>query len=411
MPSSPAVAPDTLPGGSPFGFVRRGHPLRVDVERFWESAARAPALGELLAAEGGAPAVRSVLRLYPEGPSRLKWLSVSVQRWLTSGFASVTLHYRARKQRLLEFELHEDPLLPGSAQFEGETAEVLRYVPRRRLTFRAADGRIGKCVAACDLDGSWRRLHAVWGGARSASFAVAEPAGLDRERSVFYQRALEGDDLAEKIDARNMTVLLRGAGRIHAELQSLDVRGVPDWHPHEVLPEIREHARLVALFRPEASALVAEALATLLATVPRPSPPAFCHGDLRCGHLLEHDGRWSVIDLDGCRIGDPCQDVSRLLAFLKRDVPYVAERFAAADGGHDELDRAIAAFLAGHAERARSPLEPKRLTWYLLAHELDFLARMFKRDLFAPHAFERGLQRLVSLREQLGELLGNGRRA
>jgi thiamine kinase-like enzyme len=416
VPSLATTSVAALPGGSPFAFVDRSHPLRSDVERFWCAAADVPSLGRLLDADaGGASNVRSVLRLYP-GERRLKWLCVSVQRELDRGFASVTLHYRVRRGRLDVFELPEDPILPALADLEGEVASVLQYVPRHRFTYRRhggpSTGEIGKAPRAVDLEAGWQRLEAVWRAVSRAapSFAVAEPVGVDRGRGVFYQSEVAGAAIAERIDAANLATLLHRAGRIHAELQSLDVRGVPTWRPADLLPQIREHAQLVGLFRPDAASLAEATKDLLLETVPAPAPTAFCHGDLRCGHLLEHAGEWSLIDFDGCRNGDPCQDVARLLAFLKRDVPYLRERFAASDGGHCELDAAIAAFLDGHAEAARRPPEPARLTWYLLAHELHFLARMFKRDLYAHLAFERGTQRLVALGEQLHEQLAGRRR-
>lgn len=412
---SVAVSIDTLPGGRPFAFVGPSHPLRADVERFWSAAADVPALGQMLDREGGAPAVRSVLRLYP-GELRLKWLSVSVQRVLADGFAAVTLHYRARRRRLEVYELPDDPLLPSLAALDGDVDSVLQYVPRHRFTYRRrADGgseTIGKLPRAADLEPTRRRLASVWEAARraDASFAVAAPLGVDRGRGVFYQSRVPGTVIADRIDARNITALLRGAGRVQAELHALDVPDVPTWRPEDMVAQLREHAKLVAFFRPKAERFLVATVELLVATLPSPTRGTFCHGDLRCGHLLEHEGRWSVIDLDGCRIGDPCQDGARLLAFLKRDVPYLRDRFAAADGGHGELDAAIAAFLHGYDEAAARPLEPARLTWYLLAHELHFLARMFKRDLFAPLAFERGTERLAVLADRLREQLRGRRR-
>lgn len=412
MPSIPATA--AIPGGHPFSFVEPGHPLRGDLERFWDSATRVPALSRLLVLDGAAPRQRSVLRLYPTGRARLKWLSVSVQRQTATGFSSVTLHYRASRRLLLVHELPHDPLLPALPALGGEVAEVLQYVPRRRFTFRAPSPRadIGKCVRPSDLGGAWMRLRAVWEAVQRAgvSFAVAEPRRLDGARSAFYQGALPGRDLAGVIDGSNVTALLYRAGRIHAELHSLEVSGVPRWSPHELLPALRKHAELVALFRPDATQVVQAALQQLVESTPSAAPVAFCHGDLRCGHLLEHEGRWAVIDLDGCRLGDPCQDIARLLAFLKRDVPYLRERFSSPQGGHDVLNAAIVAFLTGYAAERAAPLEPARLTWYLLAHELHFLARMFKRDLYDPLAFQRGRERLVLLGELLRERLGGRRR-
>jgi hypothetical protein len=291
------------------------------------------------------------------------------------------------------FEAFEDPLLPSLPSLADEADDVLQYVPRHRFTFRTGN-EIGKAVRRSELEAGWLRLRAVWEAASRSrvGFAVAEPRRVDRDRGVFYQRALPGFDLAELIDARNASTLLRRAGAVHAELQSLAIPDLPWWHTADRVPQLREHAELVTLL------------------VPAGGPRTFCHGDLRCGHLLEHEGLWSVVDFDGCRIGDPCQDVARLLAFLKRDVQYLRERFAAPDGGHDELDDAVEAFLAGHAEHARVPLEPARLTWYLLAHELQFLARMFKRDLYDSVAFERGLERVRDLGDRLCERLGRRRR-
>jgi hypothetical protein len=393
------------PLARPFAFVFPGHPLRADVERFWALLDASPPT-----AEEGERRVRSVLRLYP-GTRQLKWLNVSVQERGAGGFQSRTYHYRTRKRRLTVYEPFEDPLLPCLPSLADEADDVLQYVPRHRFTFRAGN-EIGKAVRRSELEAGWLRLRAVWEAASRSrvGFAVAEPRRVDRDRGVFYQVALPGFDLAELIDARNASTLLRRAGAVHAELQSLAVPDLPWWHTADLVPQLREHAELVTLFRPDAAAVVEDALALLLATTPAGGPRTFCHGDLRCGHLLEHEGLWSVVDFDGCRIGDPCQDVARLLAFLKRDVQYLRERFAAPDGGHEELDDAVEAFLAGHAERARVPLEPARLTWYLLAHELHFLARMFKRDLYDSVAFERGLERARGHGERLRERLGRRRR-
>jgi hypothetical protein len=400
-------------GARPFDFVAAEHPLRADVERFWALAeAATPSLAALAA---GGCTRRSVLRLYP-GTRRLKRLTVSFQSEAGGAFSSVTYHYRARKRRLSVLALHDDPLLVSLASLAPEVERVLQYVPRHRFAFLAArrgGGReVAKCVRPTDLDGAWRRLCAVWDAARRArpSFLVAEPRGVDPGRGVFYQSELPGRDVALRLDASSYRTLLGRAGATHAELQSLDVRGLPVRRPSDLLPQLGEHAELVTLFRPDALGLVNRTYELLRGCVPEDGPPAFCHGDLRCGHLLEHEGLWSVIDLDGCALGDPAADVARLLAFLKRDVPFLRDRFAAPDGGHDELDAATEAFLAGHAERARRPLEPGRLAWYLLAHELHFLARMFKRDLYDPLAFERGAERVARLGERVREHLCGGRR-
>jgi len=356
-----------------------------------------------------------VLRLYPDGPPRLKWLCVSIQRESPAGFHSLTLHYRAHRQRLLAFELAGDPMLVSLPLVLGDVDEVLQYVPRHRFTFRVLRGgvpEIGKCVRTEDLEGAWRRLLAVWKAVQrsSATFSVAEPRRIDRARAAFYQAELCGDDVAARIDAGNGPALLRRAGGLHAQLHALEVPGTPGWDREELVPQVTEHVRLVSVFRDGRASSVQRALRFLLDTVPGPAPSAFCHGDLRCGHVLERDGHWSVIDLDGCRNGDPCQDVARFLAFLKRDVPYYRDSFADPRGGHEEYEAGVAAYLSGYSDSAGADLDPARLSWYLLAHELHFLARMFKRDLYDPIAFRRSEERVELLGEQLrGHLRGRRR--
>lgn len=398
----------------PFAFLPPDHPLRPDVERLWTLAAANSALAALRSAPGGPELHRSVLRLDPDA-TRLKWLSVSVQRELSTGFAAVTLLYRARRGTLLSFAHTGDPLLPAVAEVADTVGEVLQYMPRQRLAFRVRrEGgqprEIGKCMRPEDLEPSWQRLLAVWRGAAHASFAVAEPRRLDRERGVFHQGELPGRDLASRIGAASLQPLLRGAGRVHGELHRLRVTGVPGWRAYEQLEQACEHARLLAFLRPDAAPLAAATFDLLLSTAPSPALRSFCHGDVRCGHVLEHEGLWSVVDFDGCRVGDPCQDVARLLAFLKRDVPYLRDRVASPEGAEEELEAAAAAYVRGHAEAGGPDLEPARLTWFLLAHELHYLARMLKRDLYDSLAFARGAARLRRLQEELLERLGSRRR-
>lgn len=409
MPSLAAVDVAALPGGRPFDLVEPTHPFRPALERFWQEAASCASLGRLLDRPGKPASVRCVLRLEPAAPS-LRWLEASVQRVVDGALRAVTLSFRPGRDRLEVHALPEDPRLSLDG-VEDEVRHVLQYVPRHRFTYRVGPGTIGKVPRPEDLHGSWRRLVGVHRAVERAQpgFHVAAPLALDRERGVFYQSALPGGSLAEACAGDTFVDVLLAAGRVHGELHGLRVEGLPTWRPDAMLPAAREHARLVAAFRPGAARLVAEIRELLVATLPSPAPTRFCHGDLTLGHLLEHEGRVGVLDFDGCRNGDPCQDVARLLAFLRLDVPWLRLRYEQAEAGDLELDAAAGAFLVGHAETGPA-LDPARLTWYLLAHELHYLARQFKRDLHAPLAFARGLVRLGVLGEQLREQLGGRRR-
>lgn len=409
MPSVAAVDLAALPGGRPFDLVEPTHPFRPALERFWREASSCAELARLLERPGRPPAVRCVLRLEPTS-SGLRWLEASVQRVVGGALRAVTLSYRPARDRLDVHELPDDPRLCLDGVGD-EVRHVLQYVPRHRFTYRVGPGTIGKLARPEDVHASWRRLVGVHHAVEQArpGFHVAAPLALDRERGVFYQSALPGRSLAEACDAETFVDVLVGAGRVHGALHGLRVGGLPTWRPDALLPALREHARLVAAFRPGAARLVDGTRELLVATMPGPAPTRFCHGDLTLGHVLEHEGRVGVLDFDGCRYGDPCQDVARLLAFLRLDVPWLRSRYEHAETGDVELDAAVGAFLAGHAETG-PPLDPARLTWYLLAHELHYLARQFKRDLHAPLAFARGLVRLGVLQEQLRAQLGSRRR-
>lgn len=390
--------------GAAFRFVGPDHPHAVHVRRFRALVAQTEVYARLTdTAANGAVSERKLLRLSAEDPGELRWVYLSLQRAGNHGrFDAATFLYSTSKRRLTCFELPADPYLrtlPGLLAGGRLGRRVLQFVPRQRLAYVTEDGRVAKLMRPADIAPAYDRLGAVHAAASAAaaSFAVAAPAGIDPETGVFFQTLLPGEDLAASATDDNLFELLREAGAVTAEVHGLAVSAAPRWDQRSFRRDMRHHLHLVSLYRPREGARLAPAVERLVRTLPELHRPVLCHGDLRAGHLLRHEGGWAAIDFDGCRLGDPCQDVARLLAFLKRDVPCLRERFADPSSTQLLLDDAVDAFVEGYETRAGGPLERRRLDRYLAAHELHYLARMFKRDLFEPVSFERGVERMLDL--------------
>ena len=396
------------PAAEAFRFVHDDHPFASHARLFRLLLEHAEPYARLIGTtESGELTVRKVLRLSGAEPSRLRRLSFSLQRAGDDGsFAAATFFYSARKARLTAYEFPADPYLvrlPALVSDGRLGTRVLQYVPRDRLVYVTADGRIGKLMRPADLVSAYDRLQYVYRavGRADVSFGVAAPGGIDLGAGVFVQGLLPGRDVAASVTEGNLEELMREAGAVLAELHGLEVPAARPWSPGSFERELEGYVELVSLFRPREGALLAQALVRLVRDRPHARRLAFCHGDLRCSHLLRHDGSWSVIDFDGCRLGDPYQDIARLLAFLKRDVPLLRERFADPLARSLLLDDAVEAFVDGYEERSGVAHDERRLLWYLTAHELLYLGRMFKRDLYDPVSFERCVERVLALSRRL----------
>lgn len=392
------------PADDLFRFVRDDHLFAEHVRRFQTLTSEAEPYARLAGdPERSELTVRKLLRLSGDEAGRLRWLYLSLQRARPDGrFEAATFLYSAVKERLTCYEFPADPYLVTLPEHVSERrlgSRVLQFVPRHRLVYLTPEGRVGKLMRATDLPGAYDRLRRVHAAvARSeVSFDVAAPAGVDPVAGVFFQDFLPGRDIAASLTEANLAELLREAGGVQAEVHGLDVPGIRPWSPQAFVRELESHVELVSLFRPSEGALLQHTLTRLVRDRPEPTGLAFCHGDLRCSHLLKHDRAWSVIDFDGCRLADPYQDIARLLAFLKRDVPLLRERFADPLSRSLLLDESVGALVDGYEERAGASLNGRRLLWYLTAHELHYLARMFRRDLYDPVSFERGVERVLEL--------------
>lgn len=302
----------------------------------------------------------------------------------------------------------------AGAHREGVGIDVLRYVPLRRLTFRArkrgdAAGRIGKLKRRSTIRESCERLrtvHRAWRTA-GASFTVAAPLEFDEAACVFYQEVLPGVGLTHGLTAADVRVRLAQVGRIHRELHGLEVPGLPAWTLERYRQVIGDDVRWIELFRPQAARRLEPVLATLDATAPS-SPRrnhVFCHGAFVPSQLLLDGERVAVTDFDAARSGDAYQEMGKLLAGLKYDLPHLRESLHRGD----PLDSAAMcdaeeAYLTGYAQFAGEPIDRKRLRWFRTCAEIHHLALSLKKDAWSAVGFESTVDAVVASAARLGKV-------
>jgi aminoglycoside phosphotransferase (APT) family kinase protein len=136
-------------------------------------------------------------------------------------------------------------------------------------------------------------------------------------------------------------------------------------------------------------------LRRLQARVPAAGPAVFCHGDFICSQLLLAGDAVAVTDFDSARSGERDQEIGKLLASLRYDLPHL--RAAALAGTPDEAAQRAAeeACLAGYEEAAAAPLERERLQWFRTCAEIHYLAMCFTKDAWNEAAFGQALEAVV----------------
>ena len=358
------------------------------------------------------------------------YFSLQFKERLSSRFHASTFFCSAKTGSIESFEFPQDPYLTALATHfntqnfhknDHETGlglDVLRYYPRKRLTFRTnilddnATPAIGKFVRRSNIEETHNKLVEIYRiVARSPSnFSVAAPLGIDANNGLFLQEARPGKALADLINKENFCNLLYTVGRIHRELHRLDVPDLKKLDFGAFLRNLIICIEWISLFRPKERSFFDNVRNLLVKHVPRVDPIAytFCHGDFSCLQIINDHDSCSVIDFDDCILGDPYLEIGRLIAFLKYDVPLFRDCFIEPkQWGAELLEQASGAYLNGYQEKAQQTFNEKRLLWYRICFEIHYLARLFKRDLFHPLAFERTLKIIHDLSERLSQEKGS----
>jgi aminoglycoside phosphotransferase (APT) family kinase protein len=402
-----------------FSFVDPGHPFFPMIQQFRTTVRTASEFRDFAgtgSAAGSEVHAEIKAEIGPEGAWRLARAYWCLQRpGALDGGATLradTIYYKAGAPGSV-VSFPDDPSLRTLTRFcarsaaAGERLEVLRYVPLRRLTFRrhSSDAsvpvRIGKLKRRSKARESYDRLCAVHRAAdRSrAAFTVARPLAFDDTDCVFYQSSLAGRSLVAGLPAGDAPHCLRRVGAVHAQLHGLQVDALAGWDLGKYRATISEDVEWIRLFRPEAAARLQAVLLTLDKTAPASvgENRAFCHGDFIPSQLLGDGDRIAVTDFDAARSGDRYQEMGKLLASLKYDLPHLRQALfedgdlRAADTG--ELEQA---YLEGYAAAGGAKPDANRLAWFRNCAEIHYLAMSLKKDAYARDVFERTVDAVVA---------------
>ena len=360
-----------------------------------------PRAGAWAAAHAGQPTtVHAEIKALPVpgGGWHFERFYWSLQSWdaaASQPFDAITLSYAAKTGQTEWYAFPQDSYLTTMAEFFGGEAapvEVLRYVPLRRLTFRARGSGGEPLIGKFKRRSRFREAYGLLGVVADAvaeavpGFAVSRPLAIDEARCLYYQSALAGTNLADAVDRENCDDLLAAVGALHRSLHEVPVAALPVADGAALLDGVRRDMAWITYFEPQHAALFDHVLALLQrhAGAVLGGPAVFCHGDFVCSQILMADEGWSVTDFDLCHRGDPYRDMAILLASLPYDLP-LFQAGAGADSPADGslLERAAAAYLRGYAEQAGAQIDALRLSWHRIGAEIYYLALMLKKDRFA----------------------------
>lgn len=386
MPSG--IFPAVEPGAPVHDVLERLRPaVRAEVDRYDGQDVHVHA--ELRAARG------------PDGEVELRRFYWSTQRSdATSGFATRTLHCSSDPASLRVHEFPSDPALtwlddadgPLRRDGQAERADVLRYIPLRRVTFRLHDGAglpSSVVVKAKGSGGLQRAAVAFLAVNRAAErrpgmARIPRLLRLEPPRHALYLEDMPGRPLDAAVADLDLTDAMEHLGALHRDLQQLDVRGLAERRTEHWLRESRRAADGIALFVPSAADHALAVHDDVVRTAPPDERMAFCQGDFLPGQVLCDPAGWSVIDFDDSHYADPLSEVAAMYTAIPRELGLSAEQ-----AGH-----AREVYLEAYAAAAGEPFDPDRWRWWLTLVQLTQLGKRLMKGRVAPGEAARVLDAL-----------------
>ncbi|RMH01254.1 MAG: hypothetical protein D6702_11910 [Planctomycetota bacterium] len=252
-----------------------------------------------------------------------------------------------------------------AARYHPDAIELVRYVPRKRALLRlpGGDGVGGayfKLFTQAEYRTAARNAVAILRAGEVAPLGFTAPAILARgkKKRALALAELPGTRLTESF-AAGPPELLAAAGAAVAGLHRSMAWTRARWSPGRELEAVAVAANDLIQALPGQAEAVRRLVARLGATfaLAEGFQPAPIHANLFGDQILAGAAGIGIVDWDDLCLGDPAFDVGRTAAHFL---------FAVSGRGPAERER-LAAFLAGHAERAgESPPEP-RLAWHIAA--------------------------------------------
>lgn len=291
----------------------------------------------------------------------------SVAWSLPNGPTLRTIRITRSGKRFRRF-LIRNGLLPESFEGRVRAVKLVRYVPRRRATFRF------RPIEECGFPGGYVKVYAPgrdllpaqnleeMGRARKSQPLGFRPPRLlvhDTVRRAVVMKRVKGRRLSDLfLDAADS--LSVGVGRALAGLHASDVRPSISWSPDKEIRALRRATEDLVRALPaleDRVASVVEALETWRGRLAFPDGRPI-HANLFGDQILvTRSGRIGIVDWDDLSLGDPLYDVGRLVAHLL----YLAQR-------HAPRATAASAFLGGMLRAYRGegmPVDLERLTWHV----------------------------------------------
>ncbi|MDZ7291738.1 MAG: aminoglycoside phosphotransferase family protein, partial [candidate division KSB1 bacterium] len=272
-------------------------------------------------------------------------------------------------------------------QVQETRMEVLRYVPGKRLTARCTvrmkrddgDETNISFIAKQLNDGkkaeqsfhTLRALHKVWSshGFYLAENAAALPApapfpralALNKERAVIFIEELPGKNLAEALTEVDLAQVMPAAGALLAAFHRIPKQVKKRVSRKSELKEVRKALGTIGTAFPELEPRLQKLFGTLCALHWEDNTPmALLHGSLRLNHLVIHEGRLALLDLDSLRLGPPAYDLANLLSSLY----YFEAQGRLSRSQRQQITRY---FLEGYAAQAAWNLAPRVVLWFLIS--------------------------------------------
>jgi aminoglycoside phosphotransferase (APT) family kinase protein len=381
-----------------FTGLTAGHPLAAELGPLLDRVAADPLLTARAVPPGAAVSIRRDVRVDLRAERRgeiTRFLWCTQWRDTTGTFHARTLLYDRGHGEPAVFDFPHDPRLPAAAApgspLADPAVEVLRYIPRQRITFRAGDA-VGKLKRPTSLARSYARLRAAFAAARrqETGLRVPEPRAFDGERGVYYQELMSGRAVGEVLTPQSAEATLRALGAAHRALHRLGVEGVPARDPDALVAAARDDADWIGFAAPEQAQDVAGLAAWLTRElgVPGDAPRCFCHGDLSVDQVLFDGSAFAVVDFDDAALGDPHEDLGAMIAALPYDAASLYE------GPDPVAPRAIAAYLDGYRGADGGGVDERRLRAHRVRGGLTLLARRLRKGQAGPEEVARTVARL-----------------
>jgi aminoglycoside phosphotransferase len=344
---------------------------------------------------------------------RFYWSAQHTTAQAPLGFHARTLYEDHRLAQPAIFDFPDEPIMTWlsadgamNGALHGAQVQVLRYIPCRRVTFRAeqVSGLPGRVIVKTQRRSSLlhatRVLLAVRRAARQTdsggsggvdgrigSFAVPRPIRLDAKAQMLYLEELPGSPLTEVFDQDVEAEAMHRLGKTHRRLHELDVavdrsRSASDW-----LASAAAATTSIAVFLPSLARRMAGLYEELARTVPDHAEHVFCQGDFDPSQILCDSSRWSVLDFDDAHLADPWAEVAALYVALPQELSLSNARRA--EGVRDS-------YVMAYIEAAGQPPSAATWRWYVLVAQLRNLARRLTKGRALPGEAEEVLDAIDS---------------